>query len=180
VHRRTTELRARLDAHHTALCEALAEVPVRQREQPPAPDRWSAANVVEHVAIVEARIGQALGRRVEGAREAGLSPASDTSVLDGVDVTRYLDRERRIVSNASSWPTQGLDATAALARLEEARAATRRLLVQTDGVEVGSVTLPHPIFGVLTFYQWIVFLGGHEGRHALQIREVGRVLSAGR
>ena len=51
-------------------------------------------------------------------------------------------------------------------------------MVETDGLELSAVTLPHPIFGPLTFYQWIVFLAGHEGRHALQIREVGRVLSA--
>jgi hypothetical protein len=178
VHRRTKELTAELDRHHAALHAALAAVPVGRREQPPAPDRWSAANVVEHVALVEARIGQGLGRQVAAARAAGLGPAPDTSVLDGVPVARYLNRERRIVSTEASRPTAGLDAPAALTQLDAARAATHRLLSETDGLEVTAVSLPHPIFGPLTFYQWIVFLAGHEGRHALQIHEVGRLLSA--
>jgi hypothetical protein len=177
VHRRTRELTAHLDHHHAALHAALAGVPLGLREQAPAPDRWSAANIVEHLAIVETRIGQALGRRFDEVRVTGIGPAPATSVVADTDLTRYLDRERRIVSAPASWPEAGHDAPAALAALEAARAVTCRLVAEADGLDATPVTFPHPMFGVLTFYQWIVFLGGHEGRHARQIQEVGQVLA---
>ena len=179
MHRRTAELLATLDRHHEELVRAFEDVPVDHRDRRPGADRWSVANVLEHLALVEARIGQALTRGFAEARAAGLPPAPDTSVVGDGDAARYLDRERRIVSNNASQPTAGLDAATAWATLQRTREATRGLLLDTDGLDVEIVTLPHPVFGALNFYQWMVFIGGHEGRHALQIQEVGRALSAG-
>jgi len=73
--------------------------------------------------------------------------------------------------------SERLEAEAAWAAVDQARDTTRALVIQTDGLAVETVVLPHPLFGSLDFYQWIVFLGGHEGRHALQVREIGRALA---
>jgi hypothetical protein len=35
---------------------------------------------------------------------------------------------------------------------------------------------PHPLVGMLNLYQWILFVGQHEGRHSEQIRDIGRSL----
>ena len=40
------------------------------------------------------------------------------------------------------------------------------------------VQAPHPVFGALDMYQWLLFVGAHEGRHADQIREIGEALRA--
>ena len=31
---------------------------------------------------------------------------------------------------------------------------------------------PHPVLGPINIYQWALFVGSHEARHALQIREI--------
>lgn len=125
------------------------------------------------------RIVGGLSSRVAEARPAGLPASSDTSVVSQADLARYLNRERRNVSGAASQPS-GLEAEAAWAAVDRARDTTRALVVETDGLAVEAVVLPHPLFGPLDFYQWIVFLGGHEGRHALQVREIGRALADSR
>lgn len=174
---RTTELLAHLDGQHAELGRAVAAVPVALRARPPAADRWSVANVLEHLAIVEARVVEGLVRRLADARAAGLPPGADASVVRAADIARYLDRERRLVAGAASQPTGHLGAEEAWALMDEVRGSTRALVIEADGIAVDAVVLPHPVFGSLNFYQWIVFLGGHEGRHALQVHEIGRVLS---
>jgi hypothetical protein len=54
----------------------------------------------------------------------------------------------------------------------------RRAILTGDGLALGTLTHPHPIFGPLTLYQWIATTAGHEGRHTAQIREIAAMLSA--
>ncbi len=44
---------------------------------------------------------------------------------------------------------------------------------EADGLALGNFSYPHPMFGPLDLYQWLVFVGLHESRHACQIRELG-------
>jgi hypothetical protein len=48
----------------------------------------------------------------------------------------------------------------------------------TDGLALGGVLATHPRLGSLNVYQWVLFVGGHETRHAAQIREIGEALRA--
>jgi hypothetical protein len=60
----------------------------------------------------------------------------------------------------------------ALAGLDASRVALRNSLREADGIAL-NFTYPHPMFGPLDLYQWLVFVGLHESRHACQIRELG-------
>ena len=173
---RTTELLAHLDDHHAELRRAVDTVPAVLRARRPAADRWSVANVLEHLTIVETHVVQGLSRQLADARVAGLPQASDATVVDAAQVARYLDRQRRLVSGAASQPTGHVGSEEAWAALDAIRASTRTLVIETDQIGVEAIALPHPMFGPLDFYQWIVFLGGHEGRHARQVLEIGRAL----
>lgn len=176
MHARTAELTAYLDRHHATMRGAVDAVPRAHRDEAPAPDCWSVANVLEHVALVEYRVASGLTRPVAEAR-AGLTPAVDTTVVSTADLSRYFNRDVRRVATEAARPKAGLDADAAWVSLDQAREATGRLLRDTDGLDLSPVSMPHPLFGLLNAYQWIIFLGGHEGRHALQIQDVGRALA---
>jgi hypothetical protein len=170
---RTREVLTLLDSHRAALAEAVAAVPVALRERRPAPGRWSAAEVLEHLAIVEGGITQLLHAQVGAARSAGLGVERDTSpVVPTVPVDRLLDRSAPITASARSQPTGGLGADAAWEALAERRRTLRELVLAADGAALSDVVIPHPILGPLSVYQWLVFIGAHEGRHAGQIREI--------
>jgi hypothetical protein len=179
MHRRTSELIAELDRHHAALREAVNAVPVALRERVPDTGGWSVSNVLEHLSIVEPRIVGGLTQAFVAARSAGLPAAPETAVVAPGDSDRYLNRQRRIESGEGSKPKQQLDATTAWARLEAAHASAHALVIDADGLDLSGVTMPHPVFGPLNLYQWIVFVAGHEGRHALQIRDIGQGLASG-
>src|SRR3989442_15566598 len=79
MHPRTRELLDYLDAQRAALRAAFDAVPPDARDRPPAPGQWSAAAVVEHLAIVDARIAKVLAKRVAEGRPAGVGPATSTN-----------------------------------------------------------------------------------------------------
>jgi hypothetical protein len=170
MHAITRELLDYLDEQRSVLKTAFESVPPELRDRPPAPDRWSAANVVEHLAIVETRISKLLSERIEEAR-AGLAPETRADpILPTIDYQRMYDRSTRVKAPEPVIPT-GLNARAAWNALEDAGSKMRALLVSNDGLGLSSVTHPHPRFGELSVYQWVAFLGAHEVRHAQQIRE---------
>jgi hypothetical protein len=172
MHPRTIELLAHLDRTHASLRAAFVAVPSELLERAPAPGRWSAAQVVEHLATAEAQIAALLKRGLRTALANGaLPPDLDHSpVLPTVDAARLLDRERRIAASASVAPTRSLGAGDAWRALEAARTAVREVLLAGDGLATASIRFPHPALGELTFHQWLAFVGYHEERHSAQIR----------
>jgi hypothetical protein len=83
-----------------------------------------------------------------------------------------------LIARESALPSGGLDAGAAWAALAETRRILREVLLAADGLALSDLVLPHPRLGPLNVYQWVVFVGAHEGRHAAQVREVTEALVA--
>ena len=177
MHPRLEELSNLLDTHRATLRAAVDSVPTSLRGTRPDTDRWSVAEVLEHLGIVEQRVTHTLGTQLTAAKAAGLGPETEmTSVLESFDVGRLLDRSKRFMSGEASRPKGALDAAEAWDALERSRTGLRTLIAEADGFALGGITLPHPAFGPLDMYQWIAFLAGHDARHADQIREVGAAL----
>ena len=174
-HPRTQELLQYLDEQRAVLRAAFEAVPATQRDLVPAPGRWSAAGNIEHLAIVEARVSARLSALLAEARAAGLGPEPDPSpVIPTLDAGRAMDRKTALTAPEALAPT-GLSAEAAWAALEEAGTKVREVLHASDGLAIGTLSLPHPLVGPLTAYHWIAFVGAHEARHAAQIREIALV-----
>jgi hypothetical protein len=177
MHPRTSELLRHLDLQHERLRAAVGSVPRERRETKPSPDRWSVAEVIEHLSIVERRIGRVFSSKLAEARQGGLGAERDrTPVVGTIDMDRVLDRTRRITASEAAQPSGELDADAAWAALEEAREALCAAVRDSDGLALGEVVQPHPVLGPINLYQWIAFVGGHEARHAAQVMELGELL----
>jgi hypothetical protein len=162
-----------LDASRADLKDAVDQVPVTRRQERPAPDRWSVAEVLEHLGIVETRIAHLFRSALTTALAEGVGPEVETEPVEPfIDPDRLRDRGRPVTTSAASRPTGAIDAATAWTRLEEARAALRAAIMEGDGLALTEVAVPHAVFGPLDLYQWIVFAAGHEARHAGQIREI--------
>ncbi len=154
-------------------------MPRDQRGVRPSPDRWSVAEVLEHLALVEASIAKLIEKRGAEGRAAGVGPETGMrTVLYTLDSARVLDRRETIAAHERVQPQAGLDADAAWAELSRAQAAVRDAVIGVDGLALGEITYPHRTLGTLDLYQWIVFTATHEMRHMAQIREIGASLKA--
>jgi|FLYL01.1.fsa_nt_gi hypothetical protein len=136
-----------------------------------APDRWSVAEVSEHIVLAEDALWDLVQNRVlkqppapDG--NAGRS-AKDEQIMRVVP-----DRSRRAeapesVRPAGKWPTRQAVAQAFKERRDRTIA-----YIQTTQDDLRSHVLKNPVLDELDAYQWILYLAAHSERHIRQIEEV--------
>ncbi len=179
MHPRIEEVLSYLDTERTALRAAVELVPAPLRNQPPAADRWSVAQVLQHLASVENKIGMAMTKWIADARAAETGPETETSpVVNNLMVQAIADRSKRRDAPEEFRPPGDVDAESAWAALERSRKTLRDALLAGDGLALGEIKQPHPVLGPIDLYQWALFEGSHEARHAGQIREIATQMNA--
>jgi hypothetical protein len=166
-------VRASLAADRANLRAAVERVPAAARGRRPAPDRWSVAEVIEHLAIVEERTVGALAPLV-----ATAPPLGTPRLATHLDRTALRDRTLRVVAPELIQPSGTVDADTAWAALDRSRAALLAVLDTAEGRDLTTIGRTHPRLGQLDGYQWIASIGGHEERHAAQILEIADALAA--
>jgi hypothetical protein len=174
---RIREVLSYLDAQYERLRAAFDSIPTEKRGEAPAPGAWSPAGIIEHLAIVEGSIGRLISQRVAAGRESGIGAETDeSSVMQTFAyATAIANRARRIESSERTHPKQQLTPDAAWQALDSAHGELRSAVASADGLALGEIVHPHPVFGPLNLYHWVAFVGGHEARHAEQIRDAAGV-----
>lgn len=173
MHPRIQEVLEYLDTTRTELARAVEDVSLPRREERPGPDRWSVAEVLEHLAITEKRVVRMMAGRIAAAKADGLSAELETSpVLDSINRARVIDRSHRATAPDMIQPRSEDDAASVWSAMQQSRANLREAILAADGLALGEVTQQHPALGLINLYQWLIFVGSHEARHTAQIREI--------
>ena len=121
-----------------------------------------------------------MAKWIADARAGGLGPEIDpSSILDSLPLELIADRSQRRSAPEDFVPTGGTDAKSVWAALERSRETLRAAILAGDGLALSTVVQPHPVLGPINLYQWALFVGGHETRHAGQVREIATQLNAG-
>ena len=172
MHPHLSEVLTRLDNARATLRGAIDAVPPAMQRQRPAADRWSAAEVLEHLPLVELIFGGRIVIALETAR-TGLSPeAQPRAPLPDAVERRMGDRVNKRQAPEPARPTGTVDIATGWTTLEGHHAHLRAALAGCDGLALSQVTLDHPFFGTMNVYQWVELMAAHEGRHTEQIREI--------
>ena len=160
-----------LQTDRAALLAAFERVPALRRAERPAPDRWSAAEVADHVAIVESRLAAALHKALPE-----LPAAGPDAGITSFDPVRVLDRSTRFSAPEFVHPKGHVDPALAIAALAQAWSDVDDVIAAAERRDLAAWQRPHPALGLLDGYQWLASLGGHARRHAAQIDEIADVL----
>lgn len=156
-----------LAATRDFLVDAMKGLTDEQWNFKPSPDRWSIAEVMEHVAIVEDRVKEIVGNMAQAPADA---EDRDVKQVDAFILVAIPMRYPRFKAPERVSPVAGRSGAQALANFLGRRVQTIELLSTAPNLR-GRV-LPHPIFGPWDGYQWILAAGGHCARHTGQILEV--------
>jgi hypothetical protein len=175
MHPRLTELLEYLDAQRAHVLGAASGLPPERWVERPDAERWSVSEVCWHLQRVETGVAKLIRKRANEARLQG-HPAedADSSLLGALDGRRLEDRSVRLVAPSQITPTEMPTAEIVQQQLNESREMLRAAVAEADGLALGSIKHPHPVLGEIDLYQWILFVGHHEARHAQQIGEVAK------
>jgi hypothetical protein len=179
MHPRLAQLVEYATIQRRALLDAVSSVPEHLQNERMPPGTWSIADVLEHLHRVESGIARLLVRTIERGREAGVPEERETgSLLDRLDGYDLLRRDRHMSAPDPVMPRGQYTVARGLAALASSREALLAAVRSGDGLALGELMFQHPLLGSLDLYQWILFVGQHEARHAGQVAEIGRALAA--
>ena len=137
-----------------------------------APDRWCVAEIVEHLSIVEANVVKLCEKLLEKAEGEGRT-RREGAPFAPVSLDEFAERARqKFTAPEQIAPTGSRPLSDSLAALRSSREALRALRPRIERVDGTALRFPHPAFGPINLYQWLLFVGGHEQRHLAQIETV--------
>lgn len=165
-----TALATELERSHAALLDAARGLTSSQFTWKPAPERWSVAETLEHIALVETLFQGRLNRMsaADPSTEAAERVASRTETI------AQAGRNRATKRNAPSpAQPQGVFTTFETFELHFTPLRQRSVaFVQTTDAPLHALTEAHPALGELSGYQWLRLLSAHCDRHTEQAHEV--------
>jgi hypothetical protein len=149
--------------------EAVKGLSEAQWKFKPGPDRWSVAEVVEHLALIEDVINGILGN----IEKAPATPADfDAKKVDAMIFAQVPDRSTKYQAPEGAQPTGRWTSEGALSHFLTVREEVRKILLSTPDLR-GHI-VKHPVFGPMDGYEWILAVAAHTERHTKQILEVKR------
>jgi|ERR1700722_4007399 hypothetical protein len=160
-----------LQATHDAFLKSITGLSEKQWRFKPAPDRWSIAEVAEHITVAESTIFGLVESKIM------MSPATpdkraETQGKDEIILTKVPDRSRKVQAPEILKPTNRWATEDELVKtFEQERKATMDF-VRTTNEDLRDHIYPHPVLGPLDAYQWILLISAHSERHTKQIEEV--------
>jgi hypothetical protein len=135
-----------------------------------APDRWSVAECVEHIALAESKIFQLVNMTLQA--PADPSKRDSVKVTDQQLLASLVDRSHKSTAPEMLKPTGSFKSTAdALDSFVTWRNLHIEYIKNTSD-DLRDHYFRHPAFGLLDSYQWVLLIAGHSRRHTLQLEEV--------
>ncbi len=134
------------------------------------PDRWSIAEVAEHIAVSETTLLQLVTDQI---MKGPAVPRNPDAVSDEKLLAALLDRTSKFQAPEVLKPTNRWG-TRYASLMKDFIAAREKTVayVKTTTDDLHGHAGPHPVFKMLDGYQWLVLLSGHSARHTAQIQEV--------
>ncbi len=142
----------------------------------PAPDRWSIAEIVEHMVLAQDLI---LGPIWEQLMKSPAGPADrDIKNIDAIVLSRFPDRTSKFQAPEILHPSGRWTPSAAMARLLENYDRLNQYLDSTPDLRQHVLeaaplkAVSKGAYDVMDGYEWILATGSHIERHTKQILEV--------
>jgi len=150
--------------------KAISGLSQKQWTFKPAPDRWSVAEVAEHITVSESTIFGVVQKLM--ASPAAPEKREQVKGKDEMILTRMPDRSHKAHAPEILKPTGRWSNEAELVKAFEAARSSNIEYIRTTNDDLRDHFFDHPAFGTLDGYQWLLLLSGHTARHTAQIEEV--------
>ncbi|HUR97226.1 MAG TPA: DinB family protein [Pyrinomonadaceae bacterium] len=154
------------------LKELIAPLTDEQTNFLPEGEKWTVAQIVEHVAMVDGGAMRICSRLLQKAQDAGRS--SDGKVVISENFLQKGSEIATMKVEAPEFvhPNAGQTIPESLAKLDEMADQLEQMRPLFESVDGTELKFPHPFFGDISAQEWLALKGGHEMRHIKQIENV--------
>ncbi len=136
----------------------------------PAPDRWSVAEVMEHLAAAEDMLRGVTQEQIMKSPAVAVRSAEEIKKADESVLTMVPDRSHKAQAPEPLRPTNRFGSPAAAQKhFVESRASTEEYLRNATGLREHLGDSP---LGKLDGYEFVLFTAAHSERHTKQMLEV--------
>jgi hypothetical protein len=136
----------------------------------PAPDRWSVAQVMEHLAAAEDMLRGMTQEQVMKTPVVPVRDVEETKKADEGVLAMVPDRSHKAQAPEPLQPTNRFGSpSAAQKHFVESRAVTEEYLKNATGLRAHLSDSP---LGKLDGYEWVLLIAAHSERHTKQMLEV--------
>jgi hypothetical protein len=162
---------AYLESTKAKLIDAVRGLSDAQWNFKPAPDRWSIAEIMEHLAAAEDIIRGMDETQVMKSPAVPPRDPAETKKIDDAVLAQVPDRSHKISAPEPLKPTNRFGNPAdAEKHFIDSRATTEQFLKTTPDLRAHAID--GPMGGKLDGYEWILLIAGHTERHTKQLLEV--------
>jgi uncharacterized damage-inducible protein DinB len=151
--------------------KSIAGLSAKQWTFKPAPDRWSVAEVAEHITVSESTIFGLVQKQVMTS-PAAPEKREQVKGKDELILTRVPDRSHKAQAPEMLKPTGRWATEADLTKAFEQSRTANMDYIRTTNDDLRDHFFDHPVFGTLDGYQWLLLIIAHSARHTAQIEEV--------
>jgi hypothetical protein len=173
MHKRLQELTDYVTDVRAELTAWVEATPPEALTRTPGEGKWSGCQTIQHLGKVEGSVTKKFEGLFAQALADGLpADLDDSSLLGALDKYRVQDRSgRRLDAPPPFHPEAAPDFAANWTSLLAVRQRTLAAYATVDGRNLTQLAFPHPFFGPLNAYEWLLLVGQHELRHLDQMRE---------
>lgn len=156
-----------LESTRQAFLKSIGGLSEAQWKFKAGPDRWSIAEVAEHIALSEETILGMIQTKMLAAPPPAGPGISDEKLIAGVTDRSQKATAPEMLKPVSKWATRE-----ALTKDFNAARDETTAWVKSTKEDLRAHAAPHPVFGPLDVHQWVLLLAGHSARHTTQIEDV--------
>ena len=138
----------------------------------PEGEKWTVAQIVEHLSLVEDGMTRISAKLLNQAKENGKTSDGSAKISEDFLQKAQSSIGQKLEAPDRVHPNSNQTVSESLAKMEENRKRLYELRPLFESVECADYKFPHPAFGELTAHEWLALLGGHEMRHIEQIKRI--------
>lgn len=163
------DIYAKNDEIHERTKQLVAALTDEQKTSLPEGEKWTIAEIIEHVSIVQDGMARISAKLLNQAKAAGKT-ADGTARLSENFASKAAEAGRlKFEAPDRVRPTGEQSIEESLKKMQETRRALEDLRPLFESIECSDFKFPHPFMGELTAHEWLALVGGHEARHLKQI-----------
>ena len=152
--------------------ETLAGLTDAQVSALPEGEKWTIAQITEHVSMVENGMSRICSKLLQNAKAEGQTSNGTVKISDAFAEKSTEVATLKLEAPEIVQPSHGKTIAESLAAMDETRGNLKQLRPLFEEYDCNSHKFPHPFFGDLSAGEWLLLVGGHEARHLKQIKHL--------